>query len=60
MKVCYFDRTTDTIPLPLEELLASLRAKEIEHDARQIVCDLDTKGWHTHQLPTPYSIVRTV
>jgi hypothetical protein len=44
----------------LEELLASLRANEIEHDARQIVWDLDTKGWHTHQLPTPYSIVRTI
>jgi len=42
MKVCYFDRTTDPISLPLEELLTSLRAKEIEHDARQIVWDLDT------------------
>jgi hypothetical protein len=60
MKVCYFDRTTDPISLPLEELLTSLRAKEIEHDARQIVWDLDTKGWHTHQRPTPYSIVRTI
>jgi hypothetical protein len=60
MKVCYFDRTADPISLPLEELLASLRTKEIEHDARQIVWDLDTKGWHTHQLPTPFSIVRTI
>ena len=60
MKVCYFDRTTDPISLPLEELLASLRTKEIEHDARQIVWDLDTKGWHTHQLPTPSSRVRTI
>ena len=60
MKVCYFDRTTDPISLPLEELLASLRANEIEHDARQIAWDLDTKGWHTHQRPTPYSIVRTI
>ena len=42
MKVCYFDQTTDPISLPLEELLTSLRAKEIEHDARQIVWDLDT------------------
>jgi len=60
MNVCYFDRATDPISLPLEELLASLRAKEIEHDARQIVWDLDTKGWHTRQLPTSFSIVRTV
>ena len=60
MKVCYFDRTADPISLPLEELLASLRAKDIEHDARQIVWDLDTKGWHSHPLPTSFSIVRTV
>jgi hypothetical protein len=60
MKVCYFDRTAGPVSLPLEELLASLRVKDIEHDARQIVWDLDTKGWHSHQLPTSFSIVRTV
>ena len=49
MNVYYFDQAADPTSLPLEELLAALRAKDIEHDARQIVADLDIKGWHSHQ-----------
>ena len=49
MNVYYFDQADDPTSLPLEELLAALRAKDIEHDARQIVADLDIKGWHSHQ-----------
>jgi len=49
MRVYYFDQTADPTSLTLEELLAALRAKDIEHDARQIVADLDIKGWHSHQ-----------
>ena len=60
MNVYYFDRTADPTSLPLEELLAALRAKDIEHDARQIVADLDIKGWHSHRgTSTIFSIVRS-
>jgi len=60
MKVYYFDQTADPTSLPLEELLAALRAKDIEHDVRQIVADLDKKGWHSHQgASTSFSIVRS-
>jgi hypothetical protein len=60
MNVYYFDQTADPTSLPLEELLAALRAKDIEHDARQIVADLDIKGWHSHRgVSTSFSIVRS-
>jgi hypothetical protein len=57
MNVYYFDQSTDPSSFLLEELLAALRAKDIEHDARQIVADLDKKGWHTS---TSFSIVRSL
>jgi hypothetical protein len=61
MKVYYFDQTADPTSLPLEDLLAVLRAKDIEHDARQIIADLDMKGWHSHQgVSASFSIVRSV
>jgi hypothetical protein len=61
MKVYYFDQTADPTSLSLEELLAVLRAKDIEHDARQIIADLDMKGWHSHQgVAASFSIVRSV
>jgi hypothetical protein len=56
MKVYYFDQTADPTSLPLEELLAVLRAKDIEHDARQIIADLDMKGWG---VAASFSIVRS-
>jgi len=60
MNVYYFDQTADPTSLPLEELLAALRAKDIEHDARQIVADLGIKGWHSHRgASTSFSIVRS-
>jgi hypothetical protein len=59
MNVYYFDQTADPSSLPLEELLAALRVKDIEHDARQIVADFDKKGWHSHQGATSFSIVRS-
>ena len=60
MKVYYFDQNTNPTSLPLEELLAALRAKDIKHDGRQIVADLDIKGWHSHQgASTSFSIIRS-
>jgi hypothetical protein len=60
MNVYYFDRTAEPTSLPLEELLGALRANDIEHDACQIVADLDIKGWHSHKgLSTSFSIVRS-
>src|SRR5262245_34601249 len=60
MNVYYFDRTADPTSLPLEELLAALRAKDIEHDACQIVADLDMKGCHSTQgVSTGFSIFRS-
>ena len=60
MNVYYFDQTAEPTSLPLEQLLAALRAKDIEHDARQIIADLDMKGWHSHQgVAASFSIVRS-
>ena len=52
--------TAEPTSLPLEELLGALRANDIEHDACQIVADLNIKGWHSHKgLSTSFSIVRS-
>ena len=60
MNVYYFDRTAEPTSLPLEELLGALRANDIEHDACQIVADLNIQGWHSHKgLSTSFSIVRS-
>ena len=46
MNVYYFDQTAQPTSFPLDDLLAALRANDIEHDASQIVEDLNIKGWH--------------
>jgi hypothetical protein len=53
-------KTPLSTSFPLDDLLAALRAKDIEHDASQIVEDLNIKGWHIHKgVSTNYSIVRS-
>ena len=60
MNVYYFDQTALPTSFPLDDLLAALRANDIEHDASQIVEDLNIKGWHIHKgVSTNYSIVRS-
>jgi hypothetical protein len=54
------EKTPLSTSFPLDDLLAALRAKDIEHDASQIVEDLTIKGWHIHKgVSTNYSIVRS-
>jgi hypothetical protein len=49
MNVYYFDQTAQPTSFPLDDVLAALRANDIEHDASQIVEDLNIKGWHIHK-----------